>query len=115
MVGRRANQSATTGSLKWGPVSGGTCTLGNTLTATRSTITVGTVSEYQWKASLNLPSSGTYCYRPLLASTDLLATNSSPQFQTQVPAGNSTPFSFDVFGDWGQVDSTGASADQAAL
>ncbi|HEU5271459.1 MAG TPA: fibronectin type III domain-containing protein [Jatrophihabitans sp.] len=109
------NQSATTGSLRWGPVSGGSCTLPNTLTATRSGITVGTVSEYQWKASLSLPGTGTYCYRPLLASTDLLATNSSPQFQTQVAASDNTPFSFDVFGDWGMVDSTGANPDQAAL
>src|SRR4051812_20481616 len=109
------NQSATTGSLQWGPVSGGTCSLANSTTATRTTITVGTVSEYQWKASLSLPGQGTYCYRPRLASTDLLATNSSPQFQTQIPAGNSTPFSFAVFGDWGLVDSTGASADQANL
>jgi hypothetical protein len=109
------NQSATTGSLRWGAVSLGTCTLTSSQTATRSTVTVGTVAEYQWKASLTLPGSGSYCYRPLLASTDLLGTGSSPQFQSQVPAGNSTPYSFDVFGDWGQVDGTGASADQANL
>ncbi|MFL6161600.1 MAG: hypothetical protein ACJ74U_05170 [Jatrophihabitantaceae bacterium] len=109
------NQSATTGTLQWGPISQGVCSLGNSLTATRSTITVGTVSEYQWKASLNLPSSGSYCYRPQLAAVDLLAGNSSPQFQTQVPAGDNTPYSFDVFGDWGQVDATGASTDQANL
>src|SRR4051794_39941541 len=109
------NQAATTGSLQWGPVSGGVCSLSNSLTATRSTINVGTVTEYQWKAALNLPGQGTYCYRPRLATTDLLGGASSPQFQTQVPAGASTPFSFDVFGDWGQVDSTGASADQANL
>src|SRR6185437_14773693 len=41
--------------------------------------------------------------------------NGSPQFQTQVAAGDSTSFSFDVFGDWGQVDSLGANADQSNL
>ena len=109
------DQSATTGSLRWGPVSGGACTLSHTLTASKSTVLVGSVSEYQWKASLNLPAQGRYCYRPLLAGTDLLAANGSPQFQTQVAAGDATPFSFDVFGDWGQVDSLGASADQSNL
>jgi hypothetical protein len=73
------------------------------------------VSEYQWKASLTLPGQGTYCYRPLLGSTDLLGTNGAPQFRTQVAAGDSTPFSFDVFGDWGQVDANGNSSDMANL
>jgi len=109
------NQSATTGSLQWGPVSSGVCSLSNSLTATRTTVTVGAVVEYQWKAALNPTSRGTYCYRPRLATTDLLAGAPSPQFQTQAPAGDSTPFSFDVFGDWGLVDSTGASTDQANL
>jgi hypothetical protein len=109
------DQSASTGSLQWGAVTGGTCQLTNTLAVTPASVAVGTVTEYRWKASLDLPGSGTYCYRPWLAGTDLLATNPSPQFQTQVPAGDSTPFSFDVFGDWGQVDATGANADQAAL
>src|SRR4051794_1987502 len=48
------DQSATAGSLQWGPVSSGVCTLSHTLTASKSTILVGSVSEYQWKASLNL-------------------------------------------------------------
>src|SRR4051794_2734822 len=50
------NQAATTGSLQWGPVSAGSCSLSNSLTATRTTVTVGTVAEYQWKGALNLPS-----------------------------------------------------------
>jgi hypothetical protein len=109
------DQSASTGSLQWGPVSGGACTLSQTQTATRSSVTVGTVHEYQWKAQLSLPGQGRYCYRPQLGATDLLAANASPQFQTQVAAGDTTPFSFDVFGDWGQVDSSGNSADQTNL
>ncbi|HEY8728200.1 MAG TPA: metallophosphoesterase [Acidothermaceae bacterium] len=109
------NKSATTGSLHWGPVTAGTCTLTQTQSATRSSITVGTVHEYQWKTSLALPGQGAYCYRPLLATTDLLGTGASPQFLTQVAPGDSTPFSFDVFGDWGQVDGNGNSIDQSNL
>ncbi|MDX6395594.1 MAG: acid phosphatase type 7 [Streptosporangiaceae bacterium] len=110
------DQSATTGSLQWGPVTGGTCTLPNTMTAVRNaaSITVGSVKEYQWKAALPLPAQGSYCYRPLLAGTDLLAGNPSPQFTTQVAAGDTTPFSFDVMGDWGQAYSNG-NPDQANL
>jgi len=109
------DQSSSSGSLQWGPVSGGTCQLTNNLTVTPSSVAVGIVNEYRWKAALDLPGQGSYCYRPWLAGTDLLATNPAPQFLTQVPAGDSTPYSFDVFGDWGQVDATGANADQAAL
>ena len=111
------DQSATTGSLQWGPVSGGTCTLPNTVTAARnaSSITVGSVKEYQWKVALSLPAQGSYCYRPLLAGTDLLAANPSPQFTTQAAAGDSSPFTFDVFGDWGMVDANGNNPDQANL
>ena len=69
------DRSATTGSLQWGPVTSGTCSLTNTQTANRVSISVGSVSEYQWTAPLTLPSQGTYCYRPLLTTTDLLATN----------------------------------------
>ena len=109
------NQSSTSGQLKWGPLSNGSCKLNNNLNLTPTSVTVGTVPEYQWKASLSLPSAGTYCYRPLLAGVDLLATNPTPQFKSQVATSDTTPFSFDVLGDWGQVDSTGANPDQAAL
>ncbi len=37
------------------------------------------------------------------------------QFQTQVTSGDNSPFSFDVFGDWGQVDSNGNNQDMANL
>src|SRR5665213_173637 len=78
------DESATTGSLKWGPVTGGVCTLSSTMTATKNAaaITVGTVKEYQWKASPPLPSQGTYCYRPYLGATDLLGSAATPQFTT---------------------------------
>lgn len=109
------DRSATSGSLRWGAVTGGVCTLTATQVAARTSITVGSVSEYQWKAPLTLSAPGTYCYRPLLAGTDLLGTSGSPQFQTQVQPGDPTPFSFAVFGDWGLVDSSGNNPDQANL
>jgi hypothetical protein len=111
------DESATTGSLDWGPVTGGTCALSNVMTAARNAaaITVGTVQEYQWKAALTLPAQGTYCYRPFLASTDLLGASPSPQFTTQAAAGDTSPFAFDVMGDWGSVDTNGNNPDQANL
>ena len=109
------DRSASTGSVRWGPASGGTCTLATTQAATRSSLTVGSVSEYRWNASLTLPAAGTYCYRVFLGSTDLLAGNASPRFVTQVPAGDASSFSFGVMGDWGQVDSAGNNPDQAKL
>lgn len=115
LVNWATDRSATTGSLQWGTVAGGSCSLTNTATATRTPLTVGTTAEYQWKASLTLPGAGTFCYRPFLATTDLLASNPSPQFQSQVPAGSTAPFSFGVMGDWGQVDSSGNNPDQANL
>ena len=113
LVNWATDRTATTGSLQWGSVKNGTCVLSSTQAATRTPLTVGSLSEYQWKASLTLPSAGTYCYRPYLAATDLLATNPSPQFVTQAAAGSTDPFSFGVMGDWGQVDATGDNPDQA--
>ncbi|HEX4775192.1 MAG TPA: metallophosphoesterase [Acidimicrobiia bacterium] len=108
------DRSATTGSLRWGAVDGaGNCTPTNTVTATKTGITVNSVAEYQWKAMLTLPATGTYCYRVFLATTDLLGTDASPRFTTQVPAGSTQPFSFAVIGDWGQTDTSGNNADQA--
>jgi hypothetical protein len=115
LVNWATDRSTTTGSLRWGAVSGGTCSLTSTQAATRVSITVGSVAEYQWKVSLGLPGQGTYCYRPLLGTTDLLGAGVSPQFRTQAAAGDSSPFSFDVFGDWGQVNASGNNTDQANL
>jgi hypothetical protein len=109
------DRSATTASAKWGAATGGSCTPTNSVTAARTSMTVGTTSEYQWVAVLSLPAAGSYCYRVFLGTTDLLGSDPSPVFSTQIPAGSTTPFSFAVFGDWGQVDSSGANADQANL
>ena len=111
IVNWATDRSATSASVKYGPP--GSCTA-NTVAATRTSITVGSVAEYQWKASISgLGSNTSYCYRVYLGSTDLLGAEASPTFRSQVAAGSSTPFSFAVFGDWGEVDANGANPDQA--
>lgn len=110
------DQSDTTGSIQYGAVGAdGSCAPTTVLAATRKTILVGTVYEYQWLGDLTVPAGGAYCYRVYLGSTDLLGANTSPTFVTQEPVGSTSSFSFDVFGDWGQVDVTGQNADQANL
>jgi chitodextrinase len=109
------DQSATTATVVYGPVSSGVCSLTTTVNASRISILVGTVSEYQWKGDITLGATGTYCYRVFLAGSDLLAGNASPSFTSQVQFGSTESFSFVVFGDWGQVDASGQNGYQAAL
>ena len=97
------DRSATSATVGYGPSGSGGCTLTSTAVPTRTAITVGTVKEYQWTANVVLPAVGTYCYRVYLAGADLLGGNPSPTFVTQVQPGGTTPFTFDVIGDWGQV------------
>ena len=105
------DRSSKAGTVQWGATDGnGNCNPTNPVAGTWYPITVNTVSEYQWTATLSLPAPGTYCYRPFLASTDLLGSDPSPTFATQVPAGSAQSFSFDVFGDWGQTDANGNNA-----
>ena len=110
------DQSGTSGSVSYGQVgAGGACSPTTQVAASRITISVGTVLEYQWKGDVTLPSTGTYCYRIFLGSTDLLGSNAAPTFTTQVQFGATDSYSFVVFGDWGQVDATGQNAGQAQL
>lgn len=110
------DRSKTAGSVKWGAVgTNGTCTPSTTVTATKTNLTVNSASEYQWSATLSLAPNTQYCYRIYLSSTDLLGTDPSPRFWTQLPAGSTQPFSFAVFGDWGAVDTSGANSEQANL
>ena len=110
------DRSGTTGSAVYGAVDGsGGCTPTTVVAAARTAIQVGPVAEYQWTAQIDLPASGTYCYRVLLESTDLLGTNPSPRFTSQVPFGSTSPFTFDVLGDWGEIGTAGAATDQANL
>lgn len=66
-------------SAMWGAVdSSGSCMASSSVNAARTSITVNNVSEYQWAATLTMPSSGEYCYRVFLGSTDLLGADASP-------------------------------------
>ena len=107
--------AGTTGSVTYGRVGTETCTA-HTASATKTTITVGSTTEYQWKAMLSgLATNTAYCYRVFAGTTDLLGSDPSPVFHSQVPAGSNASYSFAVFGDWGAVDSTGSNPDQARL
>lgn len=102
--------TGTTGRVQWGPV--GNCAA-STTTATKTNITVNSVAQFQWKASLPVSPDATYCYRVLLDGTDLLGSDPSPRFTSQVAVNSSAPFSFAVFGDWGQAYAGSANPDQA--
>jgi len=105
--------SISTGSVSYGKSGVESCTA-HTVNATKTTITVGSTTEYQWKASLNSLSRNTaYCYRIQGGGTDLLGTDASPVFRTQLAAGSTATFSFAVLGDWGYQDSTSLNTDQA--
>jgi hypothetical protein len=110
--------SAVTGSVTIGKVGEGPqpCAT-RTVAATRTGITVKSVSQYQWQATVtDLDPDATYCYRVYLGSqprTDLLGSDESPRFQAEPrPA---TPFSFAVLGDWGQANAGSANPDQENL
>ncbi len=107
--------AGTTGSVRYGRVGTESCTA-HTVSATKTTITVRSTTEYQWKARLSgLSTNSSYCYRVYAGTTDLLGSDPSPIFRSQVAAGSNASYSFAVFGDWGAVDSGGNNADQARL
>ncbi len=105
------DQSVTTGKVVYGPAPG--CAGSPTKSASKTGITVNGVAEYQWKAVLPVAPDTTYCYRVLSGATDLLAPDASPRFTSQVRAGSTAPFTFAVFGDWGQAYDGSANPDQA--
>jgi hypothetical protein len=103
------------GSATYGAVGTESCTA-HTVAATSTPITVGTVAELQWKAQLTGLSPDTaYCYRIFSGATDLLASDPSPSFTSQIAAGSNTPFSFVVLGDWGKVNAKGKNTNQAGV
>ena len=104
------DRSGATGSVKWGPP--GACTT-HSLAATKTAMTVVSSPQYQWKATIPVTPDTVYCYRVLLGSSDLLGRDPSPRFTSQVAAGSTAPFSFAVFGDWGQTYAGGTNVDQA--
>ncbi|MEY2580481.1 MAG: acid phosphatase type 7, partial [Ilumatobacteraceae bacterium] len=104
--------SSTAGTLTWGPV--GNCAA-NSQPATKTPITVVSTAEFQWAATIAVTPDTQYCYRVLLGSVDLLGTDPSPQFTSQVAAGSTAAYSFAVFGDWGQAYAGGVNTDQANI
>jgi hypothetical protein len=112
------DQSADTATVKWGRVGAEPCTA-HTASATRISISVNSVAEYQWKATLTgLVPNAAYCYRVYLGASpevDLLGGDHSPTFQSQVATGSTDSYKFAVFGDWGSVRSDGKNPDQEKL
>jgi len=113
------DRSETSGAIRFGKVGSESCTA-HYVPATKTPISVNGVLEYQWKAMLNLAPGTQYCYRVYLGTSplneiDLLGSDSSPSFWTQIPSGGNQSYSFLVFGDWGMVDSSGANSNQASL
>ena len=106
--------SITTGTVRYGKASRD-CS-GHEATASRVTIQVGSATEYQWKATLSkLTTNTAYCYRIFGDSEDLLDSDPTPTFRSRIPARPRVPFSFAVFGDWGEVDDSGDNDDQARV
>jgi fibronectin type 3 domain-containing protein len=99
----------TAGSVVWGPV--GNCTA-NTTAATKTNITVIAKAQYQWKASIAVTPDTQYCYRVRLGAVDLLGSDPTLEFTSQVGASSTAPYSFAVMGDWGQAYAGGVNADQ---
>ncbi|HEU4743934.1 MAG TPA: DNRLRE domain-containing protein, partial [Anaerolineales bacterium] len=111
------DRSQTSGAVRYGRVGSESCTA-HYAPATKTAISVNGSLQYQWKAQLDLLPGMQYCYRVYLGSIpaaeiDLLGSDSSPSFWTQMPMGASQSFSFAVFGDWGYVDSSGTNRYQA--
>ena len=111
------DRSSASAYVTWGAAGVESCTA-HSKSASKTQITVGSTPEYQWKARLTLAPDTTYCYRVYLGATgsglNLLGSNPSPQFATELPAGSTTPFKFAVLGDWGSATASG-NPDQANL
>ena len=96
---------------------GDACAPATPVTATKASITVNGFATWQWKAMLTLAPDTRYCYRVHLGGgaliTDLLGSDPSPMFWTQLQPGSSAPYSFVVLGDWG--DAANGGTQQAPL
>jgi hypothetical protein len=103
------DRATTSGTLTWGKAGVESCTTRQAAVSKRTLITVNGVSEYQFQAKATALEPDTrYCYRVFAAGIDLLGSDPSPEFWSQLPPGSTKRFSFAVIGDWGWVDSTGA-------
>lgn len=110
------DRSATEASATFGVAGNEACTA-HRVGASKTSITVNGVGEYQWRATFGVKPDTTYCYRVFLGTapgTDLLGADPSPTFVSQLPAGSTKPFTFAAFGDWGKAGA-GGNADQANI
>lgn len=99
------DRSRTSGRVKYGEEGVEPCTA-HAQTASRTSITVNGVGQYQWRAQLpSLRPGARYCYRVEFGTAtpviDLLGSDPSPAFPAQLAVGSAAPFSFAVLGDWG--------------
>lgn len=113
------DRSESSGGVRYGKAGSESCTA-HYVIGTRSPISVNGISQYQWKAQLDLEPGVQYCYRVYSGTSpsgeiDLLGSDPAPTFWTQVPMGANQSFSFAVIGDWGQVDASGTNPYQASL
>jgi calcineurin-like phosphoesterase family protein/purple acid phosphatase-like protein len=100
------------GSVTYGRA-GGRCAA-HTVAATEVPITVGMTPEYQWKASIRgLKWNTSFCYRIVGNGSDLLGTDASPAFRSQLPKRSKVTNRFAVIGDWGWQDTADRNTDQA--
>ncbi|MGW2720750.1 fibronectin type III domain-containing protein [Streptomyces sp. NPDC001492] len=105
-----ATTTQTRGIVKYGPL--GNCTA-NTVQSVPlgSPTTINGVREYTNSVAVTGLSADThYCYRIYTgdaAQTDLLGTNTSPDFTTLQAAGGTSPVTFAALGDWGDTTNRG--------
>ena len=109
------DRSRTSGRVKYGEEGVEPCTA-HAQTASRTSITVNGVGQYQWRAQLpSLRPGARYCYRVEFGTAtpaiDLLGSDPSPAFPAQLAAGSAAPFSFAVLGDWGAAGDAEAGVD----
>jgi len=98
--------------VSWGPA-GGACNT-STTGVTAHQMTVAGQTEYQFLATLSgLSPSSSYCYALTQAGVNLLGATPSPVFTTFPVSGTTVGFSFAVFGDWGDVGTSGTNPDEA--
>lgn len=99
------------GVVSYGPA--GNCSAKSaTATTLANPITVNGVTEYKNSVTVSGLSPGTaYCYRISTGGSspvDLLGGNPSPVFTTLDPPDGTSPFTFAVFGDWGDTTNSGS-------
>src|SRR5215471_6077850 len=96
------DRSQTSGYATYGEAGHESCTA-HRANASKTSITVDDMDEYQWKAQVSgLSADATYCYRVFFSDpvVDLLRSDASPQFST-MPKGGGVMFA--VIGDWGVI------------